>query len=316
MNSFDTFDDAEDFTRKNEMDQDQVPIITRLHPSIEPYVQAPLAQRIPQVLQDRPIRYPAFDTVVGQAEWMIYEPELNRARGLVVSSERGNGKTTIAKLLQAHYNDRADPDRPSVVSISMSGARDARTVFGRILETLGSPARISHRVSDREMLVCRLLDGLGCRLLVLDEVQDIVLGSEREQQRALEGIKFLMNELKLHVIGFGTEKAFQALASDPHLEARFTEFVLPRWKADSTLANFLATYERYLPFEEASNLGSADVVKLLAKVGGGTLGKTVSRVQNAALAAMIEGAKSISMKHLETATTRPAQCVLKPGKLS
>jgi len=63
----------------------------------------------------------------------------------------------------------------------MSGVRDARSVYGRIMEALGSPARISHRLSDRELLVQRLLRDADCRLLILDEVQDIVLGSEREQ---------------------------------------------------------------------------------------------------------------------------------------
>ncbi|MFK3648009.1 TniB family NTP-binding protein [Lysobacter enzymogenes] len=221
-------------------------------------------------------------------------------------------KTTLANIINRQYNDRCDLDRPFVVGISMSGARDARTVYGRILENLGSPARISHRVNDRETLVSRLLRNVGCRLLVLDEVQDIMLGNEREQQRALEGIKFLMNELQMHVLGFGTDKAFQGLASDPHLEARFTESALPGWRADSTLANFLATYERCLPFPEPSHLGREEIVKYMARTGDGILGKIVTRLQNAALAALCEGERSISLSQLEAAAMRPAQCAIRP----
>lgn len=288
------------------------PVPGRLEPTTQAQLDAPLEGRVQHVLQDRLVRYPAFDAVKGQAEWLIYEPRQTRARGIVVSSERGNGKTTLAHIINRQYNDRCESDRPFVVEISMSGARDARTVYGRILENLGSPARISHRVSDRETLVSRLLRSVGCRLLVLDEVQDIMLGNEREQQRALEGIKFLMNELQMHVLGFGTDKAFQGLASDPHLEARFTEYVLPRWKADSTLANFLATYERCLPLPEPSHLGREEVVKHMAKVGGGTLGKIVTRLQNAALAALCAGERSISMSRIETAVMRPAHCAIRP----
>ncbi|QWP77216.1 TniB family NTP-binding protein [Lysobacter sp. K5869] len=312
MNNFDETTFCDDDSQPNGNRNPSISVSGRLEQATQALLEAPLEARIQHVLQDRLVRYPAFDSVKGQAEWLIYEPRQTRARGIVVSSERGNGKTTLAHIINRQYNDRSNLDRPFVVEISMSGARDARTVYGRILESLGSPARISHRVSDRETLVSRLLRSVGCRLLVLDEVQDIMLGNEREQQRALEGIKFLMNELQMHVLGFGTDKAFQGLASDPHLEARFTEYVLPRWKADSTLANFLATYERCLPFSEPSHLGREEVVKHMAKVGGGTLGRIVTRLQNAALEALCEGERFITMSRLETAVMRPARCAIRP----
>ncbi|MEG3791249.1 TniB family NTP-binding protein [Lysobacter sp. CCNWLW3] len=316
MTNFDTTVSPDDDARPAGHPDRGGPVSGRLEPATQALLDAPLDVRIQHVLQDRLVRYPAFDAVKSQAEWLIYEPRQTRARGIVVSSERGNGKTTLAHIINRQYNDRCNLDRPFVVEISMSGARDARTVYGRILESLGSPARISHRVSDRETLVSRLLRSVGCRLLVLDEVQDIMLGNEREQQRALEGIKFLMNELQMHVLGFGTDKAFQGLASDPHLEARFTEFVLPRWKADSTLANFLATYERCLPFPEPSHLGREEVVKYMAKVGAGTLGKIVTRLQNAALGALCEEGGSVSMSRLEAADMRPTRCAIRPqGRL-
>src|SRR3546814_4424530 len=80
-----------------------------------------------------------------------------------------------------------------------------------------------------------------------------------------------MNELRLPVIAFGTGKAGQGFNADPHLQARFSQLTLPLWKADNTLANFLAAYERLLPLEKASNLASRDKVAFLAKTGEGVL---------------------------------------------
>src|SRR3546814_434691 len=160
------------------------------------------------------------------------------------SSDVCSSDLSLANLIHRQFQGYDDPDLPCVVQISISGIRDARSLYGRILEELGSPARISHRLSDRELLVQRLLRDVDCRLLILDEVQDVLLGSEREQQRALEGIKLLMNELRLPVIAFGTGKAGQGFNADPHLQARFSQLTLPLWKADNTLANFLAAYER------------------------------------------------------------------------
>ncbi|TWI05722.1 TniB family NTP-binding protein [Aerolutibacter ruishenii] len=286
----------------------------RLHPVAERLTHASDLERAAFVIQDLTIRYPALEQVAGEAEWMIREPRQTRARGLIVCASKDNGKTSLAKLIHDRFNDYHHVDLPCVLRISMSGVRDARSVYGRIMEELGSPARISHRLSDRELLVQRLLRDVDCRLLILDEVQDILLGSEREQQRALEGIKLLMNELRLPILAFGAEKAGQAFNSDGHLAARFTQFTMPTWKADSTLANFLATYERFLPFKQPSNLAAPDKLAFLAKVGGGILGNVVTRIKNAALTAIVDGSDCITLDLLKTSVKRPTVCLMTPRK--
>lgn len=286
----------------------------RLHPVAERLLEAPDRDRAAFVIQDLTIRYPALEQVAGEAEWMIHEPRQTRARGLIVCASKDNGKTSLAKLIHDRFNDYHHVDLPCVLRISMSGVRDARSVYGRIMEELGSPARISHRLSDRELLVQRLLRDVDCRLLILDEVQDILLGSEREQQRALEGIKLLMNELTLPILAFGAEKAGQAFNSDGHLAARFAQFTMPTWKGDSTLANFVATYERFLPLRKPSNLAAKDKLAVLARVGDGILGNIVRRIKNAALAAMVDGSECITTDLLKKAVTRPSVCLMTPGK--
>ena len=285
----------------------------RLHPTAERALQASDSDRTKMIIQDHLIHYPTMKQVMSEADWMVHEPRQVRARGLIVCSGRGNGKTSLADLIHRHYSEYHDPDLPSVVRVSISGVRDPRALYGRILEELGSPARISHRLSDRELLVQRLLRDVDCRLLILDEVQDVLLGSEREQQRALEGIKLLMNEVHLPVLAFGTESAGKAFIADPHLQARFVQVSMPAWKADSTLANFLAAYERVLPLKKPSNLAAPDNLKYLSKASEGILGRIVERVKNAALAAIADGTEHITLDGLRKAITRPAVCGLLPG---
>jgi hypothetical protein len=281
-----------------------------LIPAARQLLGASLEDRIQFVVKDLMIRYPALEAVVSSAEWMIHEPKQERARGLIVCASKGNGKTSISKLIHGRFNGYDHVDQPCVLRISMSGVRDARSVYGRIMEGLGSPARISHRLSDRELLVQRLLRDVNCRLLVLDEVQDITLGSEREQVRSLEGVKLLMNEVGLPILAFGADKAGQAFNSDGHLAARFTQFTMPAWQADSILASFVATYERGLPLEEPSNLSDPANLNFLAKVGGGVIGNIVARIKNAALTALVEGSPRITADILRRAEARPAMCPL------
>ncbi len=289
------------------------PVATgRLHPSAEALLDAPTEVRASKIIQDHTILYPALQQVIGEAEWMVYEPRQTRARGRIICADRSNGKTSIADLIHARFREYDRSDRPCVLRISMSGLHDARSVYGRIMEELGSPARISHRLSDRELLVQRLLRDINCRLLILDEVQDILMGNEREQQRVLQAVKLLMNELHLPIMAFGTEVAGRGLRGDPHLAARFTEYTLPLWQADGTLANFLATYERLLPLKTSSHLASPDKLAVLAKVGEGVLGKIVERVKNAALMAIVDGSECISKQHLKMAVMRPSTCLVAP----
>jgi len=282
----------------------------RLHPSAAKLLDASDRERACKIIQDHTILYPALQQVVAEAEWMVYEPRQTRARGRIICADRGNGKTSLADLIHARFHDYDRSDVPCVLRISMTGMHDARSVYGRIMEELGSPARISHRLSDRELLVQRLLRSVDCRLLILDEVQDILQGNEREQLRALQAIKLLMNELHLPIMAFGTETAGRGFTGDPHLAARFSEYRMPSWKADNTLANFLCTYERLLPLKKPSDLASPDKLAVLAKVGGGILGRIVTRVQNAALAAIVDGTECITKEHLLKAELRPGVCLM------
>lgn len=288
----------------------------RLHSAAEAALAWSSAERMQFITEDRLIRYPALNLVVAQAEWMLHEPRRSRAPGLIVCAVAGNGKTTIAELLHRHYGDYDRPDLPCAVSVSMAGVRDARSLYGRIMEELGSPARISHRISDRELIVQRLLRDVDCRLMVLDEVQDILLGNTREQTRALEGIKLLMNELRLPVLALGTTQAEQGFKADQHLDARFKTVHIPLWKADQTLANFLATYERALPLRQTSRLADQDKMQLLVERSRGVLDGIMSRVKNAALAAIVDGSEQITLEHLRNAEFRPAVCAIRPVPLA
>lgn len=281
----------------------------RLLPGVQALLDAPVAERARIILRDHVISYPALATVREQARWMFSQDPSVRASGLVVSASPGNGKTSLALSIQRSLRG-VDGCGPTTILISMAGVRDARTVYGRILERLGSPARVSHRLSDREVLVTRLLRATRCRLLILDEVQDLLLGSEREQRRALEAVKLLMNELRLPVLAFGTQEAAQGFSSDAHLAARFTSYVLPAWQANDVLANFLVTWERMLPLRNPSGLGDAEVVGYLAKVSNGVLDVILKRVQNAALLALADGSERITLALLKKAEMRPALCSL------
>lgn len=280
-----------------------------LSPEVATIVNASRDVRATFVARDLLIRYPAYDAMIERARALALAPIRTRARGLVLSAKSNNGKTTLANSIHAALAKLSDINRPIALSIDVGGATDGKTIYGRILEALGSPARISHRLNDRELILTHILKTQRVRLLILDELQDITTGNERERQRVLMCIRYLMNKMQLQVLGLGTESAFQAISSNTHLAARFREVSLPKWCADETLAKFLATYERYLPLPAPSNLSSPAMVKLLAKIGQGSIGSITDRLRDATHWAIAEDMPSLTPDLLERAALPPAECL-------
>lgn len=280
-----------------------------LSPEAAAIIDAPREVRAEFVARDLLIRYPAYDAMVERARALALAPVRTRAQGLVLSAKSNNGKTTLANSIHSELAKLSNMNRPIALSIDVGGATDGKTIYGRILEALGSPARISHRLNDRELILTHILRTQRVRLLILDELQDITAGNERDRQRVLMCIRYLMNKMQLQVLGLGTESAFQALAANTHLAARFREVSLPKWRADETLAKFLATYERYLPLPAPSNLSTPAVVKLLAKIGQGSIGNITDRIRDAAHWAIKEDLPSITPDLLERAALPPAECL-------
>lgn len=279
-------------------------------------VEEPNHVRVAFIRHERFIVHNAVSEVLNEAAWMIGS-ESHRAPGLIVSARPGSGKTQLARRLQKIYppreNEATGITVTPVILISMSGAHDAKAVYGRILDELKVPVSTSTSANAREGLVMDVLNRGRCRILVLDESQDILHGTRREQQRVLEGLKLIMNSLNLPIIAFGTETAGKAFLSDEHLAARFRETKLPVWKKGDELAGLLKTVGAFLPLRKPSSLLSSEVVNKLLKHSGGVLSPMMRLIQDAAIHAIHEGHEHVDASMIQRAVGgRPPASILLP----
>ena len=67
----------------------------------------------------------------------------------------------------------------------------------------------------------RLLQELGTRVVVIDELNSLLAGTVRQQRVFLQLLRFLSNELRLAFVGVGVPRR-HALLSDGQLSSRFT----------------------------------------------------------------------------------------------
>jgi hypothetical protein len=183
----------------------------------------------------------------------------------------------------------------------MTNARDARTLYNRILDRLGAPIMVSARYSDRERQVVNLLRQFDTRLLVVDEIQDILTSTPLQQRFALDAIKFLMNEAGLPVLALGIAKASEAILVDRHLAARFRSLTLPVWTFDDDLRDFLNALEPLIPLRNPSNLSSPSLMKVLVEASHGVLMTLCQLIEHAAIYAVVEGQERIDPELIKRA---------------
>jgi hypothetical protein len=261
-------------------------------------------ERIHAVRSDLVVKHPTIVEILAYTRWLLDGPPRTRTTGLLVTGAVGAGKTTLAHIVRRKYTKTAANEAP-IILISLTGARHMRTVYGRVLEALNGPVHASHRTSDREMAVMRILKTVRCRALIVDEVQDVLAGSLIEQRRTLDGIKFLMNELQLPILALGIPAAGEAFRSDLHLDARFKRFELPQWSVSDALASFLFNVERLLPLRHPSQLRTQSAMNFLVRHANGSLDGIMTLIRSAAVHAILSGEERIDDRMLRMGLDTP-----------
>ena len=278
---------------------------SHLDPKTQTWLELPDLERANRMLIDRFITHERLQPIMDHIDFLRFSPPKSRASGLVVSGLPGSGKTMIARAIERRYPPIAAEGSKAaslpVLTIEMTGAREARALYDRILTELGVPDPKRYVGSDRERMVLKLCRAANLRLLVVDEIQDILTSTARQQRIALDTIKFLMNQLSLPVLALGTAQAPDAMQVDEHLNARFTYRSLPVWKQDPYLVNFLDALERVLPLKQPSQLSSLPITTVLLRLSDGVLDPMMRLITYAAAHAVESGTEQITPQLLERA---------------
>lgn len=279
-----------------------------LAPELQEIADAPDHIRARHIFTDRFVDYDRVQDLLNDVQFLMDQPPQSRAAGLVIMGEPGNGKTKIAHAIMRRtasaVRKAGGAQELAVVMITMTGARDARTIFNRLLEALGAPNVSSMRVADREQLVLHLLRAARTRLVIIDEMQDVLSSTSRQQSAALDTVKLLMNELAMPILALGIPSAAQAMQGDPHLNARFEYKALPLWADDEAARALLCTLESVIPLRKRSDLGSPAMAKVIVKKSGGVLARMIRLINRAAVFAIMSGKERIDIAMLEEAEKR------------
>lgn len=229
---------------------------------------------------------------------LAHGPGRIRPPNLLIVGPTNNGKTMVAEKFR-----RLHPATPSacggrevtpVVVMQMPSEPSLRRFYAALLMALNAPVSFNVPGARLEGHALALLRAVEARVLVIDELHNMLAGTHARRAEFLNTLRFLGNELRLPIGGVGAKQAQIAVRSDDQLENRFEPVPLPAWQDDLEFARLLTSFESALPLRDPSGLGaSPELRSLILRRSTGLIGEVASLLTSAAAHALACGRERI-----------------------
>lgn len=267
-----------------------------LLPNIREVAGQTTAERIASLETQHWIGYPRAQAVVAKLGHLLNQPAVIRPTNVLIVGPSNNGKSMIAERFRrmhpAQESSDASRQHIPVVIMQMPITPSINHFYSALLAALAAPVIAPSRL-DREQLILRIMRLVGVRVLIIDELHNLLAGSVRQQREFLNLLRFLGNELRIPLACLGTREAYLAIRSDDQLENRFEPILLPRWNDDTDFARLLVSFEASLPLRKPSGLSQPTMRALILNRSEGTIGEMAALLTSAARFALREGREAI-----------------------
>jgi hypothetical protein len=147
--------------------------------------------RIRRIRTDRWITYARAEAALSAMEDLLTFPKRTRMPNLLVVGPTNNGKSMVVqKFRRSHPPIAASATADGaanvpVLNVQMPTGPDEPRFFGAILDELGFPHMLSDRLARRQETAVRMMRETSVRLLVIDDVHNVLSGSRLQQRRLL-----------------------------------------------------------------------------------------------------------------------------------
>lgn len=271
--------------------------------------------RIKYLQTEHWIGYPKAMLALEKLEALLGYPQRARMPNLLLVGATNNGKTMI---LEKFYRKYVAPLKTEgqgefghytelpVLLLQMPSNPDIRRFYAAIYNNLGIPLRTGHmRAAELEADVLRYLKLLKTKILIIDEIHNILAGRSDNQREFLNVLRYLGNELRIPLVCVGIRDAYLALRSDLQLENRFEPFLLPAWGHGRDYESLLASFVKLMPLHKASQLTSPGIADKILARSEGILGEISTIVRRAAEKAIKTREEQITEKTIESLDYMP-----------
>lgn len=278
-------------------------ILEHLLPAERNTALLPNEQRIAKLSRDYWIGYDRAEQALKRLEWLLNHPRRVRMPNMLIVSQTNNGKTMIVeKFRRSHLPYQSEDGNHEIMPVLMMQMPSSPTIprfYGSIITSLGSPITTYTSTAKYEAVAMKLLRTTKTKILIIDELHNMLAGDTGKQREFLNLLRFIGNELQLSIVGVGTKDAYFAIRSDHQLENRFEPFVLPLWSNDGDLIRLLESFKMVLPLRQPSLLPDPDIRTSILERTEGTIGEIAKLLTEAACEAIRSGKEYIDKEILE-----------------
>lgn len=252
---------------------------------------------------DRWIGYSTADAIIAMMRSLMEKPKKPRMPNVLIVGDSNNGKSTIIKRFKKLHGEsyvNGDGDLVVPIIVAESPSPDEKGLYAAILEAFSAPYRITDPATKLRYQVIHLMRDSHVRILVLDEIHSLLVGTAMQQRLVMNVLKFLCNELCIPVVAVGTRDAVRVLHTDPQHASRFDVVKLPEWEMDKEFRRLLQGIEQILPLQLPSNLSDREKAPLLLSISEGNLGNLRILLNECAKEAIQSGQECIDLEIIKS----------------
>jgi energy-coupling factor transporter ATP-binding protein EcfA2 len=235
------------------------------------------------------IKYPEFNEAIARIEACRKDsPYLSEPECLLLTGLTGMGKTTVCSTIRRRYastsSDSQTKQQVLYDTVPKSAAQNnvtgAKALAKDLLHKLGEEVAFlrgrNRTLDDWSYLLYRQLSNCGVELIILDEFQHLVHGSNITYFTA-DWIKELTNETRIPVVLCGLPECRTLVDLNSQLSRRFREVSLDPWdyavdKDRTKLKRFLFELDRLAPLQDWSGFDSTENVYRFYQATSGLIG--------------------------------------------
>jgi hypothetical protein len=242
---------------------------------------------------------------VARLEDFLTWPSRQRMPDLLLAGPTNNGKSVIIERFRRNHQPETGPDgHVPVLCVQMPPDPSVPGFYAAVLAGLGTPASswMPRRALEQEAL--RRMRAAGVRMLVIDELHNVLAATGETRRRFSNLLRYLGNELRIPLVGVGTREAYLVVRADPQLENRFEPFVLPLWKPGEQTRSLLASFAASFPLRRPPQISGTETLEYVLARTEGTIGEIAALLAAAAVAAIDSGIESLQASTLAMAAYR------------
>lgn len=273
-----------------------------LLPEIQIFIDKPNNERLECIFQEKWIPYPKAKEIIDGLSTLLNYPQKSRMPSMLLIGSTNNGKTALLNRFLT-MNRAYEVDNQvhiPIVSVFAPPSPDLSGFYSKILNNLAVPYRNTDKTAKKEEMIQYYFSICKTRMLMIDEIHNILSGAVSKQKSFMNALKNLSNELQIPIVLAGIQDALHATNTDAQISNRFKPVFLPKWQVGRDFLSLLASIEKLLPLRRASGLGTTKATALcIADKSEGYIGEMLELITMAAAYAIETGSEVITTTELE-----------------